>query len=135
MGEPGRRRRPPYDCEPHRFLYQCLQAAHKDEEARRCFDRLREREADVLRVDRQTLQANRDPHDVALRYEIARDLMRLGREQDGVAALFLVLEQEPRHGPAHAALAEHFERAGQPARAARHRRAASQRADANPGAR
>jgi tetratricopeptide (TPR) repeat protein len=121
-----------YDCEPHRCLYQCLQVEHKDEEARQCFDRLRDKEESVLRVNRRILQVNREPHDVALRYEIALELLRLGREEEGVAALFLVLEQEPRHGPAHAALADYFERTGQPARAARHRRASGQRADANP---
>jgi tetratricopeptide (TPR) repeat protein len=121
---------PPYDCEPQRLLAQCLEVAGRDEEARRCLDVLREREANALRVDRNILRANRDPHDVALRYDIARDLMRLGREQDGVAALFLVLEQEPGHRPAHTALADYFERTGRPDRAARHRRAAT-----SPGAR
>jgi tetratricopeptide (TPR) repeat protein len=125
---------PRYDCQAQRVLCRCLEAEHRDEEARRCFDQLREREASALDVDRRILQANRDPHDVALRYAIALDLMRLGRETDGVAALFLVLEQQPRHGPAHAALAEYFERVGQPGRAARHRRAASAAAD-TPGAR
>jgi tetratricopeptide (TPR) repeat protein len=113
---------PLYDCEPHRLLGQCLEVEHKDEEARRCVERLQEREANALCVDRKVLQANRDRHNVALRYEIALDLLRLGREQDGVAALFLVLEQDPRHGPAHAALADYFERTGQADRAARHRR-------------
>jgi tetratricopeptide (TPR) repeat protein len=113
---------PLYDCEPHRLLGQCLEVEHKDEEARRCVERLQEREANVLCVDRKVLQANRDRHNVALRYEIALDLLWLGREQDGVAALFLVLEQDPRHGPAHAALADYFERTGQADRAARHRR-------------
>jgi hypothetical protein len=62
---------------------------------------------------------------VGLRYEIAADLMGLGREEEAVAALFRVLEQEPGHGPARAALAGYFERTSQPRRAARHRRAAS----------
>jgi tetratricopeptide (TPR) repeat protein len=116
---------PPCDCEALRVLCRCLDAEQKDEEARRCAGRLREREAAIVRVDRRVLQANRNPRDVALRYEIAEELMRMGREQDGLAALFLVLEQEPRHGPAHTALADYLERAGQPARAARHRRVAS----------
>jgi tetratricopeptide (TPR) repeat protein len=116
---------PPCDCEALRLLCRCFDAEHKDEEARRCSGRLRDREAAVVRVDRRILQANRNPQDVALRYEIALELMRLGRERDGLAALFLVLEQQPRHGPAHAALADYLERTGQPARAARHRRAGS----------
>jgi tetratricopeptide (TPR) repeat protein len=114
---------PRHDYEAHRVLCRCLESAHKAEEARRCLDQLREREAEVLRVERLTLRANRQPRDVALRFEVATELMRLGREQDGVAALFFVLDQDPRHGPAHAALADYFERTGQPGRAARHRRA------------
>jgi tetratricopeptide (TPR) repeat protein len=117
---------PRSDCEPLHLLSRCLEAQHKDEEARRCRDRLRAREAELLEVDRLILQSNRDPHNVALRYRIARDLIRLGREREGVAALFLVLDQEPRHGPSHAALADYFERTGAPFRAARHRRAGSQ---------
>ena len=61
---------------------------------------------------------------MALRYAVARELMHLGREEDAVAALFIVINQQPGHGPAHAALADYFTRTGQPRRAARHRRAA-----------
>jgi tetratricopeptide (TPR) repeat protein len=116
---------PPCDLEALRLLCRCLEDNHKGEEAGRRAGQLREREADLLRVDRRVLEANRNPTDVALRYEIALEQMRLGREREGVAALFLVLEQQPRHGPAHTALADYFERTGQPARAARHRRAAA----------
>jgi hypothetical protein len=93
------------------------------EEARRCRDELGRREGDVLRLERLTLRANREPHDVALRYQVALGLLGLGRERDGVGALLFVVEQEPHFGPAQAALAEYFERTGQPGRAARHRRA------------
>ncbi len=120
----------PYEVEPLRSLAQCLEAQEKHEEARRCRDRLRANERDVLDVDRRILQANRDLLNVALRFEIARDLMRLGREQDGVAALYHVLEQQPRYGLAHALLADYFERNEQPERAAHHRRAASSGTDA-----
>jgi tetratricopeptide (TPR) repeat protein len=116
---------PRCDCDAHRLLYQCLQAAHKTEEAQQCLEVIGAREADVLRVERLTLQANREPHNVPLRYEVATELMRLGREQDSVADLWFVLEQEPGHGGAHGMLADYFERTGQPGRAARHRRAGS----------
>jgi thioredoxin-like negative regulator of GroEL len=118
---------PPFDVEPTRLLAQCLETEHKDEEARRCQELLREREARALGVERQILEANRDPRNVALRYEIALSLISLGQDRDGVSCLFLVLEQQPRHGPAHAALVDYFERTGQPDRAARHRKAVSQR--------
>jgi tetratricopeptide (TPR) repeat protein len=126
---------PPHEREAQRLLCRCLEAEDKQEEARGCQALLREREASLQRVERLVRQVNRAPHDVALRHEIATDLMRLGREEEGVAALFLVLEQEPRHGPARAALAEYFERAGQPRRAARHRRAGALPAGARTAAR
>ena len=115
-------------CEigPLRSLGQCLQSQHKDEEARRCFARLDRTQAELLQVDLLTMQANRDPSNVALRYDIADKLMRLGRPRDSVAALYHVLDQQPRHGPAHAALADYFERLGQADLAARHRHAAAQ---------
>ena len=58
---------PLYDCDACRFLYQCLATLNKDEEARQCLDRLRQKETNVLRVDRLILQANREPGNVALR--------------------------------------------------------------------
>jgi tetratricopeptide (TPR) repeat protein len=121
----------PCEVEPLRSLALCLKDQKKDDEARYCLDRLQKNEMDILEVNRRILQANRYPHNVSLRYEIARELMRFGREQDGVAALFRVLEQQPRHGPAHAALALFFERTRQPDRAALHRRAASLGTDAS----
>lgn len=115
-------------CEmgPLRSLGQCLELQHKDEEARGCFARLGRQQSDLLQVDLLTMQANRDPYNVALRYEIADKLMRMGRERDSVAVLYHVLEQQPQHGPAHAMLADYFERIGKPDLAARHHRAADQ---------
>lgn len=114
---------PRYNNEALRSLCRCLEAADKTAQARSCRDELREREAKVLELERSILRANREPSDVALRYQIATELMRQGREQDGVAALFFVLEQQPMHRPAREALADYFERSGQPDRSARQRQA------------
>jgi tetratricopeptide (TPR) repeat protein len=111
------------DNESLLLLCRCLEAGQQNAEARRCREELRRRQTEDLDVQRRILQSNRDPQDVALRYEIATELMRLGHEQDSVAFLFLVLEQQPGHEPARAALADYFERSGQPGRAARYRRA------------
>jgi tetratricopeptide (TPR) repeat protein len=114
---------PRHDCEAHHLLCRCLDEEHKTEEARRCRDELREREAEVLRVERLTLRASRGTPTPDQRFEIAAGLMRLGRDQDAVATLVSVLEQDPQHRAAHEALADYFERTGQPGRATRHRRA------------
>jgi tetratricopeptide (TPR) repeat protein len=117
---------PQSESEPLRCLYQCLLARDKDGAARRCLARLQHNEEALLRVNRLILQANRDPHDLALRFRIGRRLMAQGRESEAVAGLYHVLDQDPRNKHAHAALAAYFERAGKPRRAARHRRAALQ---------
>jgi tetratricopeptide (TPR) repeat protein len=124
---------PQCDCEALRVLCRCLEVADKAGEARRCLDRLRRREAEAVRLDCLTLQVNREPRNLRLRFDVAVQLLRFGRDREGVGGLYLVLEQDPRHGPAHAALADHFERIGQPARAARHRRAGPPSASSNPG--
>ncbi len=112
-------------CEyrPLRILARCLDAAGKPEEARHCRERLRQREALGLHLDCRTAQLNREPRNLAMRYQLSLDLLHFGRESDGVAGLFLVLEQDPGHTGAHTALADYFARTGQPPRAARHRRA------------
>jgi thioredoxin-like negative regulator of GroEL len=115
---------PPYQREAQRLLCRCLESEGK-EEAGDGEARLRETEAAINRVELEVQQANRNPNDVALRFEIAAELMRLGREEEGAAALFLVLEQAPEHGPARAALADFFDRTGQPRRAAHLRRTAA----------
>jgi tetratricopeptide (TPR) repeat protein len=122
---------PRYDVEPLRLLCRFLEAAQQTAEARRCREELRSRENQILDVERRILRANREPDDVALRYEIAMDLMRLGRQQDAVAALFFVVEQQPQHGPARQALSDYFERVGQSGRAAYYRRAALPNAHGN----
>jgi tetratricopeptide (TPR) repeat protein len=114
---------PFHDREALRLLCRCLEAAKKTAEARTCREELQQRETKVFQLERLILRANRESQDVELRYQIALELMRQGREDDGLAALFFVLEQQPRHGPARQALADYYERIGRPARAARLRRA------------
>jgi tetratricopeptide (TPR) repeat protein len=119
------------DCEALRVLERCLEAASEMEDARKCREEIAQRSAEVLDMERLTLQANKEPRNVPLRYEVAMRQMRLGREEDGVAALFFVLDQEPWHSGAHEAVADFFERTGQPARAARHRHAGLAQSGAN----
>jgi tetratricopeptide (TPR) repeat protein len=114
---------PPYDLEAQRVLFRCLEAEDKTAEARTCLNELQEKDAKILALERLILRADREPHDIALRYQTAAELFHQGREQDGVATFFHVLEQQPKNAGAHKALADYFERVGQPDRAARHRRA------------
>jgi len=62
------------------------------------------------------------PHDAALRYEIGMIFMRRGQTQEALRWLSGALQEDPRHRPTHAALADYFQRTGQPGPAARHRK-------------
>ena len=61
------------------------------------------------------------PHDPALHCELGQLLLDLGRTDIGLNWLRSALEQDPRYRPAHAALAEYFQRQGDPEKAAYHR--------------
>jgi tetratricopeptide (TPR) repeat protein len=110
---------PRYDCQAQRLLCQCLEAEHKSEEARLSTKELIQREEAVLDVERLTLQANREPGNVALRFEVATKLLALGREDDGIGTLLLVLDQAPSHPQARKLVIDYFERTGQTRRANR----------------
>lgn len=64
------------------------------------------------------------PDNLALHVQLAEDLLRAGHTNDGLAVLERVLRRDPNFAPAHRALAAHYERAGNPEQAARHRRLA-----------
>ena len=66
------------------------------------------------------------PHDPALDYEIGMVFLRNGRDKDGVRWLGYALLEDPKHRPAHRALAKYYERAGNKKLAERHRRLAEQ---------
>jgi tetratricopeptide (TPR) repeat protein len=113
----------PSDSGPGRLLGECLQLEDRSKEAGECLGTVRQAEANVLLANRLIREANRHPDNLELRCQIANKLMALGREQEGLCGLFFVLEQQPRYPPAHAALADYFDRIGQTDRAERHRRA------------
>jgi thioredoxin-like negative regulator of GroEL len=110
---------PRHDCDALRLLCQGLEAQHKDDAARRYTKELDEREAAGLEIERLTLQANREPDNVALRCEVAMKLLAVGREADGMGTLLLVLDQDPRHPQARKLVIDYFERTGQTRRASR----------------
>jgi hypothetical protein len=70
---------------------------------------------------RLKLRARDNPGDVAVRWELWQWSKKNGLIGEGIAWLTEVLRAEPKHPGAHAALAEYFEKAGQPRRAAQHR--------------
>jgi tetratricopeptide (TPR) repeat protein len=117
---------PPYDSEPHLLLASCLRARGDRRGAATYRRKARRIEAANLRVEKLIARAKGSPRDAALRCRIGKELRRLGREEDSLSWFYSALESDPHYRPAHAALAEIFGRAGQPQRAARHRRAAAE---------
>jgi hypothetical protein len=67
------------------------------------------------------LRARNHPNDAAIRWELWQWSRRNGQDEEGLAWLLQLVRLEPKHAAAQAALADYFERAGQPRRAALHR--------------
>jgi tetratricopeptide (TPR) repeat protein len=116
--------RAPLDHDTQRALLLCLQALGKDAAAQRCLGQLEQ--IDLLsRPLHALLQQARDRRrDAPLCWNIGQGMQRLGREQEAVSWYFAALSEDERYAPAHAALADCFQRSGQRYRAERQRRQA-----------
>jgi predicted Zn-dependent protease len=97
-----------------------LRKMYQDEEAKRVL-------AEVQRlqdVEVFTDAIKSQPDNLELQVRFAESLLRDGHTSDGLALLQSVLRKSPNFGPAHLALAEHYEKTGQANLAARHRQLA-----------
>jgi tetratricopeptide (TPR) repeat protein len=110
-----RERAPTYD------LYLCLQRLGRDREAADCLARLKEIEADQDRMGELLAALAKAPNDLALPCAVAEILLRNGQGEQACQWLEGVLQRDPAYKPAHALLADHYQRAGKAARAERHR--------------
>jgi tetratricopeptide (TPR) repeat protein len=125
--EPLRRQRP-YEA----ALVQALAQAHrgnKDQSAAdelfavlRDAERMEGRQAELLE------QALSEPSNTQVRFELGQLLLKMGSSEDGARWLRSVLEIDPGHRAAHAALADHYANTGRGHLALEHR----QQADAAP---
>ena len=77
-----------------------------------------------MRITNLKVKAADYPHDPEPRREIGVLYLGLGEDDQGLRWLSSALEEDPRHGPTHAALADYFERVGKKDEAASHRRLA-----------
>src|SRR5262249_54151807 len=103
----------PHDPQAFYLLHLCLEAEGKHEEDQKTVGQLRQIEADSTRLASLMSQLMRAPQDPAVRTEIGRILLRSGREEEGVQSLRCALQYDPQFAPAHAALADYFQRTGQ----------------------
>jgi tetratricopeptide (TPR) repeat protein len=116
----------PWHREAHRLLLSCLQALGKGKEQENCQARIHELQASDSQLGKLSLRYRHLPQDSNTRFELATWSLQNGREQDGLRWLFRTLLVDPRYGPAHAALAEYFQRSGQLRRSAEHKRLAGE---------
>jgi tetratricopeptide (TPR) repeat protein len=116
----------PYEVEALHQLVLSLRAQRKDAEADPLARRTDELQADLTRLEQVTLTLTARPADPAPAYEAGVISLRIGRTREGVNLLLEALRRDARHRPSHAALADHYRNAGDPARAAFHQRLADQ---------
>jgi Tfp pilus assembly protein PilF len=115
----------PWHREAHQLHLAALKDLGRSEAASQCAASL-----DGLRVEdaaggRLKLRARDNPGDAGIRMDLWEWSVRNGQTEEGVAWLTEILRADPRHARAHAALADYFDRSGQPRRAAQHRAAAA----------
>jgi tetratricopeptide (TPR) repeat protein len=112
----------------HRAGHQLHLLALKDlgraDDAARCEAKVAELRAEDGVGGQLRLRVRDTPGDAAVRWDLYQWCRRNGQSDEALALLNEVVRFAPRHAGAHAALADHFERAGQPRRAALHRAAA-----------
>jgi predicted Zn-dependent protease len=117
----------PYLYDAHYPLYLALTRLGRTDEAEACQvsmeqakEQARQAKEEMARLTRRLQQS---PDDADLRCQIAQLFLRFG-EEEGLRWLQLILQSHPNHRPSHLALADYYDKQGQTARAAEHRRLA-----------
>jgi tetratricopeptide (TPR) repeat protein len=116
--------RNPFELDLIYNIARCLDRLGKSEEANSWRERLKKAEADYQRMTNVVKEISNRPHDPALRLEAGLILMRNGQELEGKRWLESALREDPNHAASHRGLADYFDRIGDPARAAEHRKLA-----------
>jgi tetratricopeptide (TPR) repeat protein len=112
----------PWDRQAHQYRLLALEALGRGDEARKCQERIGELEARDAEMGRLATRFEHAPDDPDVRCHLGQWFLDNGQKEIGVRWLFAALRSNPRHGPTRAALADYFERSGQPRRAAVFRR-------------
>ncbi|CAN5303920.1 hypothetical protein BH10PLA2_BH10PLA2_04000 [soil metagenome] len=93
----------------------------RSEQAAQAERRLSELRAEDALGGKLKVQARDKPDDLDVRLKLWQWFDRNGQPEEGLSWLSEILKVAPRDARAHAALADHYERIGQPRRAAEHR--------------
>jgi tetratricopeptide (TPR) repeat protein len=111
----------PWRRDAHQLLLAAVKALGRTDAIVRCEARRSELRNEDAVGGRLKLRARDAPRDATVRWELWEWSLRNGEVEDGRAWLAEILRIDSRHRQAHAALADYFERAGQPRRAEMHR--------------
>jgi Tfp pilus assembly protein PilF len=115
----------PDDYQTHWLLTQALQQQNKTEEAHAMLRKAEEIKDRIERLsDLRSRKMSEQPLEPALHCEMGLLLLRAGHKDVGERWLKSALSLNPDYRPAHAALAEFYQRQGDTERAAEHRRRA-----------
>jgi predicted Zn-dependent protease len=115
----------PADYQAHYLLQQALVRCGRLDDARKELEHMRACQADLERFSAiLKRKMTRTPHDPALHAEVGRIFLRSGYPAEGLRWLDSALKINPAYPPAHALLAEYYERVGNMGRAQRHRQLA-----------
>jgi tetratricopeptide (TPR) repeat protein len=114
----------PYLRDANYTLYVYFSKQGQTREAAACQDRMRQAEKAREELASLTQRLQQVPNDADLRCKIAQLFLHFGDEQEGVRWLRTIVQNYPQHAASHRLLAEYYDKQGQPARAAEHRRLA-----------
>jgi tetratricopeptide (TPR) repeat protein len=112
----------PYDYSVQYGLQAVLKELGKTEAAKEQLARaqeLKDRRERLAEISQRKLSER--PYDPALHYELGKLLTSLGQEESGAVWLHSALRQDPNYQPAHAALADYYEKTKDEEQAAYHR--------------
>jgi tetratricopeptide (TPR) repeat protein len=111
----------PWHREAQRLRVLALKEIGNTEQLAKAQQRLDELVAQDAEVGKLRLRARDNPGDPGVRMDLWRWSERNGQLEEGLSWLTEILKTTPQHAQAQAALADYFDRMGQPRRAAEHR--------------
>ena len=114
----------PWHREAQTLRVLALKELGNSEQLAKAEHRLTELVAADAEVGKLRLRARDNPADPGVRLDLWRWSERNGQLEEGLSWLTEILRNSPQHAQAQTALADYFDRSGQPRRAAQHRAAA-----------
>jgi Tfp pilus assembly protein PilF len=126
----------PFERDVLDLLAHCYQQLGKKDKAQEYQSAFEKVGKDLDRRIELTKESLLAPHNPNVRYEAGVICLRNGQAEEGLRWLSGALQIDPQHRPTHQALADYYEKAGEPELAARHRQEAAGHEEkrAGPGA-